>query len=82
MIAVTDVTPKPGGGDHDPDDIFSINLLAELAPGRHNLEANGVFCDGHVDFAKLTLWLQESERARQRWNNDNQPHRETLSNNP
>jgi prepilin-type N-terminal cleavage/methylation domain-containing protein/prepilin-type processing-associated H-X9-DG protein len=82
MIAVTDVTPKPGGADHDLDDIFPINLLAELAPGRHNLGANAVFCDGHVEFAKLTFWLQKSARARQRWNNDNQPHPETWNNNP
>jgi prepilin-type N-terminal cleavage/methylation domain-containing protein/prepilin-type processing-associated H-X9-DG protein len=82
MIAVADVTPKPGGADHDLDDIFPINLLAELAPGRHDFGANAVFCDGHVEFAKLTLWLQKSARGRQRWNNDNQPHPETWSNNP
>lgn len=82
MVAVIDVKPKSGGADQDLDDIFPINLLAELAPARHNLGANAVFCDVHVEFAKLTRWLEKSDRARQRWNNDNLPHPETWSNNP
>ncbi|PYK58158.1 MAG: hypothetical protein DME21_16225 [Verrucomicrobia bacterium] len=81
MIAVADIKPKPGGADNDLDDIFPINLLAELAP-RHNKGENIVFCDGHVEYAKHTVWLKKTEVARQRWNNDNQPHRETWPNNP
>jgi len=34
-----------------------------------------------VEYAKNVLWLQKSDRARQRWNNDNEPHRETWPNN-
>jgi hypothetical protein len=30
-----------------------------------------------VEYAKLAVWLQRSDRARRRWNNDNQPHAET-----
>jgi prepilin-type processing-associated H-X9-DG protein len=81
MIAVADCKPKPGGGDNDLDDLFSINLLAELDP-RHDQGENMVFCDGHVEFGKQTVWLQKTERARQRWNNDHEPHQETWSNNP
>ena len=80
MIAVADCKPKSGGGDNDLDDIFPVNLLAELA-ARHNRGENIVFCDGHVEYAKNVLWLQKSDRARQRWNNDNEPHRETWPNN-
>lgn len=81
MIAVADCKPKLAGGDDDLDDLFPINLLAELAP-RHNQGENIVFCDGHVEFGKHTVWLQKTERARQRWNNDHQGHQETWSNNP
>ena len=80
MIAVADCKPKSGGGDNDLDDIFPVNLLAELA-ARHNRGENIVFCDGHVEYAKNVLWLQKSDRARQQWNNDNEPHRETWPNN-
>ena len=82
MIAVADATPRPGGEDHDLDDLFPINLLMQVIPARHNQGANAVFCDAHVEFAKLSNWLQKSERARQRWNNDHQSHPETWSNNP
>ena len=81
MIAVADIKLKPVGADNDLDDIFPINLLAELAP-RRNKGENIVFCDGHVEYAKHTVWLKKTEDVRQRWNNDNQPHRETWQNNP
>jgi len=80
MIAVADCNPKLGGADSDLDDLFPINLLAELAP-RHNNGENAVFCDGHVEYAKHVVWLEKSERARKRWNNDNAPHPETWQNN-
>jgi prepilin-type processing-associated H-X9-DG protein len=54
----------------------------ELTPPRHNNGANVVFCDVHVEYGKLTAWLERSDRARSRWNNDNQPHRETWSSDP
>ena len=82
MIAVTDIQMQTGSRDMDLDDIFPINLPAELGPGRHNLGANCVFCDGHVEYAKLTVWLQKSDRRKQRWNNDHQSHPETWLNNP
>jgi prepilin-type N-terminal cleavage/methylation domain-containing protein/prepilin-type processing-associated H-X9-DG protein len=77
MIAIADVQPKAGNGDHDLDDLLPINLLAEMITARHDKGANVVFCDAHVEFAKQTNWLQKTERARQRFNNDNQPHPET-----
>ncbi len=81
MIAVADCKPRTGGADNDLDDLFPINLLAELAP-RHSEGENVVLCDGHVEHGKQVLWLQKTERARQRWNNDRQGHPETWGNNP
>jgi prepilin-type N-terminal cleavage/methylation domain-containing protein len=81
MIAVADCKPLPAGTDNDLDDLFPINLLAELAP-RHNRGENVVFCDDHVDYAKQIVWLKKADPARQKWNNDHQPHLETWGNNP
>ncbi|MHB8520945.1 MAG: DUF1559 family PulG-like putative transporter [Limisphaerales bacterium] len=78
MIAVADAKQgSAGGGDMDADDFNPTNLLAELIVPRHNKGANAVFCDAHVEYAKRTVWLEKSDRARRRWNNDNEPHRET-----
>ena len=83
MIAVADANPGSGtGGDHDADDLSPANLLSELTPARHNNGANIVFCDAHVEYGKLVAWLQRSDRARRRWNNDNQAHVETWGYDP
>jgi prepilin-type N-terminal cleavage/methylation domain-containing protein len=86
MIAVSDYKRAAGGGgDGDADDNVSpvpVNLLAGLPPPRHNFGDNVVFCDDHVEYARQAVWLQKTERARQRWNNDHLPHPETWGNNP
>jgi prepilin-type N-terminal cleavage/methylation domain-containing protein len=86
MIAVSDYArvATAGGGDNDADDQnpIPINLLAGLPPPRHNFGDNVVFCDDHVEYAKQKVWLEKSERARQRWNNDHLPHPETWAFNP
>jgi prepilin-type N-terminal cleavage/methylation domain-containing protein/prepilin-type processing-associated H-X9-DG protein len=80
MIEVADARakpPSPVGGDGDADDIAAAsNLIVELVP-RHNKGENAVFCDAHVEYGKDSLWVQKSDRARQRWNNDHLPHPET-----
>jgi len=43
----------------------------------HNGRANILFSDGHVEQAKGQRWIEESDAARRRWNNDDQPHPET-----
>ncbi|HEY5504102.1 MAG TPA: H-X9-DG-CTERM domain-containing protein, partial [Sedimentisphaerales bacterium] len=43
----------------------------------HNASANVVFCDGHVAQEKGERWIETTDSARKRWNNDNQPHPET-----
>ena len=42
----------------------------------HEGGANQVFCDGHSEFAKQSDWIATNSTARQRWNNDHQPHPE------
>jgi len=79
MVAVCDATNGPVGGD--PDALSQTNLLAAIIP-RHMRGANAVFCDTHVEYGKWTNWLRKTETARQRWNNDHQPHPETWGNNP
>ena len=43
----------------------------------HSGFANMAFSDGHSETAKKGGWVEESEEARKRWNNDHQPHPET-----
>ena len=81
MLAAADCKPMSGGEDNDIDDYFRVNLLAELTP-RHNQGENGVFCDDHVEFARHTVWVSKTDTARQRWNNDHEPHAESWMNNP
>ena len=76
MIAVADARPRRPGGDMDLDDIYPTNLVADLV-ARHNKGANAVFCDGHVEYAKQIVWQRKTDSARQRWNNDHEPHPET-----
>jgi prepilin-type processing-associated H-X9-DG protein len=83
MIALADYKRvQSNNGDNDADDLYPVNLLAGLPPARHNLGHNVAFCDGHIEYGKQTAWLEKSDRARSRWNNDHQPHRETWGNNP
>lgn len=72
MIAIGD------GGDevlhpfqYVPGD-WSVGMYAN-----HNQRANAVFCDGHVEFDKVSNWQKPDEAYRRRWNNDHQPHPET-----
>jgi len=44
---------------------------------RHRGRANILFCDGHLEAASQAKWIVPTERARRRWNNDNEPHAET-----
>jgi len=46
-------------------------------PGpRHEGGPNILWCDGHVDFNRLTNVVRRTETARRRWNRDHEPHRE------
>jgi prepilin-type processing-associated H-X9-DG protein len=78
MAAVCDATNWTEG---DAQSLSLTNLLAAIVP-RHNRGANAVFCDAHVEYGKWANWLEKTATARQRWNNDHQPHPETWGNNP
>lgn len=87
LIVVSEYKPSvDAAADGDSDDFqIPVNLLVQvvqLSPPRHNLGDNVVFCDGHVEYGKQSVWLQANQRARQRWNIDNQPHMETWSHDP
>jgi prepilin-type N-terminal cleavage/methylation domain-containing protein/prepilin-type processing-associated H-X9-DG protein len=78
MVAVCDAT---NWGEADAESLSRTNLLAAIVP-RHSGGANAAFCDAHVEYGKWTSWLRKTGTARQRWNNDHQPHPETWGNNP
>jgi prepilin-type processing-associated H-X9-DG protein/prepilin-type N-terminal cleavage/methylation domain-containing protein len=48
-----------------------------LPSDRHRGGANILFCDGHVEYANQRQWIEKTDRARRRWNNDHEPHPET-----
>jgi prepilin-type N-terminal cleavage/methylation domain-containing protein/prepilin-type processing-associated H-X9-DG protein len=64
-----------GGGElHSKDG-------AQLAQRRHFGRLNIVFCDAHVEGIKVdNLYFDNSDPARRRWFNDNQPHPELMLN--
>jgi prepilin-type processing-associated H-X9-DG protein len=46
-------------------------------PGNpHNSGPNVLFCDGHVEWARQSKWIERTDAAARRWNNDHQSHRE------
>jgi prepilin-type processing-associated H-X9-DG protein/prepilin-type N-terminal cleavage/methylation domain-containing protein len=47
-----------------------------IPSARHAGGANIVFCDGHVEYAKQSRWIERMETPRRLWNNDNQAHPE------
>jgi prepilin-type N-terminal cleavage/methylation domain-containing protein/prepilin-type processing-associated H-X9-DG protein len=72
MIGVTDYDPyidDDGDGDLHPD-LLTMTLTGK----RHNRGANIAFCDAHVEYARTNRWTANTATARQRWNNDHQPH--------
>ena len=52
----------------------SLNLVQYWPANTHNGGANGLFCDGHVEHGKQDRWIEKTDRARRRWNNDHEPH--------
>jgi hypothetical protein len=54
-------------------------VLVQFWPANsHNGCANVLFCDARVDYGKQAKWIEQTDRARRRWNNDHQPHPEAL----
>ena len=56
------------------------NKIIDATEARHGGQYNISFCDGHVEALNRTRLHERSFRALRRWNNDNRPHRDLLSN--
>jgi len=54
--------------------------IIDATKTRHGGQYNISFCDGHVEALNRTRLHERSFRALRRWNNDNRPHRDLLSN--
>ena len=85
MIAIGDspgmVPPPPGATNVTPADAlqiafpFDVPAWGHIGVGNwHSSGANMVFCDAHVQFAKQSWWIANSDESKRLWNNDNQPH--------
>ena len=72
-----------------PDDMIAITcsdlpeqrsvgpafVLAQFWPARsHGGGANVLFCDTHVGYGNQGKWIERTDPARRRWNNDHEPH--------
>ena len=77
-------------GDTTSDFYWDIGLTPQFSfpriwpGGRHpggtgttNGGANITFCDGHVEYLKQKVLVDENESMRRRWNNDHEPHQES-----
>jgi prepilin-type processing-associated H-X9-DG protein/prepilin-type N-terminal cleavage/methylation domain-containing protein len=45
-----------------------------LIASRHSGGANMFFCDGHVEWARQSVWTGSKPEQSSRWNKDHQPH--------
>ncbi|MBI2925864.1 MAG: prepilin-type N-terminal cleavage/methylation domain-containing protein [Verrucomicrobia bacterium] len=77
MIAFGDTFYVSPTGGYLGTLLLSVSRVHFSLSKRHNGGANVVFCDGHVEYAKRTKWMELSEPSMRRWNNDHEPHPET-----
>jgi prepilin-type N-terminal cleavage/methylation domain-containing protein/prepilin-type processing-associated H-X9-DG protein len=54
-----------------------LGNLDSVIPTRHSSGSVMAFLDCHVEWSKRPAWIDETAKARMRWNNDHQPHPET-----
>ena len=71
-----DMTLNPNVLAPGPDTIL-MTANSWLPSKRHKGGSNILFCDGHVEHAIQERWIEKTDRARRRWNNDHEPHPET-----
>ena len=74
LVSSTNVDPSAFLYLSFPYVVASVNRPA--VGDWHDGGANQVFCDGHSEYARQSVWIAATASARQRWNNDNQPHPE------
>lgn len=71
-----DMTLNPNVLPIGPDTV-AMTANSWLPSKRHKGGANILFCDAHVEHAIQGKWMEKTDRARRRWNNDHEPHPET-----
>jgi len=54
------------------------NRFIQANQWRQNNSQNIVFCDGHVEGIKEDKLHEQTDTALRRWNNDHQPHKDSL----
>jgi len=75
LIAIGDSYEISLSPNYSPSPVEKFHDGSLIPP--HNQFANIGFCDGHAEQAKGEKWIEDTDSARKRWNNDNQPHPET-----
>lgn len=74
MLAIADYVPIAA---EDGDIANNAYEADDLIGDRHTRGANGLFCDGHVEYDKQANWMKVDDIHKRRWNRDNLPHPET-----
>ena len=54
--------------------------ILRASHARHNGKLEIMLCDGHVEGARTDKLFEKSEASLRRWNNDNKPHADQLTN--
>lgn len=62
-------------GDYSSDFTRAMTPRGNIG-NYHRGGANALFCDGHVEYNKQSKWIEATDAARRRWNNDHKPHPE------
>jgi prepilin-type N-terminal cleavage/methylation domain-containing protein/prepilin-type processing-associated H-X9-DG protein len=78
--SLTPLTMMPGYLSEFPTytDLAIVQRARASTRKRHTGQFNMVFCDGHVEHAKPSIWFVQRDDAMRRWNNDHQPHSDHL----
>jgi prepilin-type processing-associated H-X9-DG protein len=74
MIAMGDSMSMPAVNAGTFSYLLAVVDGSRPSPERHNGGSNITFCDGHVQNILNNRLVENSETARRRWNNDNDPH--------
>ncbi len=71
MIAIADCPEDPKS-----DGEIAMHNASDYVADCHFGGSNVLFCDGHVEYAKQSAWMEAVPEMRRRWNRDHEPHPE------
>jgi len=74
MIFAADSMYPPVEGSFTFTYLLAVGDGSAPSPDRHNGGSNIVFGDGHSQNIRNSKLIEDSNAARRRWNNDNEPH--------